>query len=128
MWVENNVVIKWRKVIFGGGVGKDMKRRVYYIYIVTNPGKTTLYIGVTNNLSARIIEHWRNRGRPNTFARKYFCYHLIYYETYFYINNAIARETELKNWSRIKKEELISTKNPDRRFLNIEICGHWPPV
>ncbi|MCX6313200.1 MAG: GIY-YIG nuclease family protein [Sphingobacteriales bacterium] len=100
---------------------------VYYVYIVTNPNKTTLYIGVTNNLRARILEHWENRNKPETFAGRYFCYHLIYYETFQYIQVAIARETEIKKWNRSKKEALIQTKNPEWIFLNEKICGHWPP-
>ena len=99
----------------------------YYVYIVTNPNKTTLYTGVTNNLSARIIEHWENRSRYGTFAGRYHCYNLIYYETYQYITAAIAREKEIKKWNRTKKEALIYTKNPEWLFLNEKICGQWPP-
>ena len=113
-------------MIFGFRV-KIMVRRAFYVYILTNPGKTTLYIGVTNNLSRRLAEHWNNRGRVSSFAGKYFCYDLIYYEKHEYILNAIAREKEIKKWSRQKKEDIINSMNPDRRFLNIEICGHWPP-
>ena len=100
---------------------------IFYIYIVTNPNRTTLYTGVTNNISARVTEHWDNRGQPETFAGKYFCYNLIYYETYQYIETAIAREKEIKKWSRKKKEDLIATKNPEWVFLNEKICGSWPP-
>ena len=98
-----------------------------FVYIVTNPGRTTLYIGVTNNLSARLIEHWCNKGNRNSFAGKYYCYNLIYFEEFQNINTAISRETELKKWSRSKKEKLISTKNPEWFFLNVNICGCWPP-
>jgi len=101
--------------------------KIYYVYIVTNPNRTTLYIGVTNNLPARITEHWENRGKPETFAGKYFCHNLIYYETFQYIQTAIAREKEIKKWNRKKKEALIDTKNPEWVFLNEEICGCWPP-
>ena len=100
---------------------------VYFVYIVTNPNKTTLYTGVTNNLPARIVEHWENRNKPESFAGRYFCYNLIYYETFQYIQKAIAREKEIKKWNRTKKEALIQTKNPDWLFLNQKICGQWPP-
>ena len=90
----------------------------YYVYIVTNSRKTTLYIGVTNNLTARLREHWSNRGRPHTFAGKYFCFYLLYYETYPYIEDAIARETEIKKWNRKKKEDLINFRNKEWLFLN----------
>jgi len=68
----------------------------YYIYIVTNPGRTVLYTGVTNNLPHRLIEHWMNRGDHKTFAGKYYCYNLIYLEEFQYIYNAIAIEKEIK--------------------------------
>ena len=100
---------------------------IFYVYFVTNPTRTTLYTGVTNNMPARVTEHWENRGQPETFAGKYFCYNLIYYETYQYIQMAIAREKEIKKWNRRKKEILIATKNPEWVFLNEKICGCWPP-
>jgi putative endonuclease len=101
---------------------------LYYVYIVTNKNRTSLYIGVTNNLQARLSEHWDNRGRFATFAGRYFCFNLVYYETYEYIQDAIDRETEIKKWNRAKKESLIQKKNPDWQFLNEEICGQWPPA
>ena len=80
----------------------------YYIYIVTNPQKEVIYTGLTNDLQARIIEHYQNRGNEQTFAGKYFCYNLIYYEGFNYINEAIAREKEIKGWRREKKLTLIN--------------------
>ncbi len=43
------------------------------------------------------------------------------------INEAIAREKEIKGWKRIKKEELIKEMNPEFKFLNTELFGKWPP-
>jgi len=100
---------------------------IYYTYILTNPNRTVLYIGVTNNSTARLVEHWCNRGKPETFAGKYFCYNLIYYEVFQYITDAINRETELKKWNRKKKETLIALKNPNWIFLNEKFCNCWPP-
>lgn len=91
----------------------------YYVYITTNPGKTTLYVGVTNDLRRRIIEHEQERGKDDTFAGKYYCYKLIYYEHFPDINYAILREKEIKRMSREKKEELIATTNPQWHFLRI---------
>jgi putative endonuclease len=99
----------------------------FYIYIITNPERTVLYTGVTNDLPQRIIEHWCNRGDPKTFAGKYYCYNLVYFEYFPYINNAIRREKEIKGWSRKKKMALIKTMNPNWTFLNVEVCGEWPP-
>lgn len=103
------------------------KQHHYYVYIVTNPERTVLYTGVTNNLSQRLMEHWANRGKPGTFAGKYFCYNLIYYEYFPYINNAIVREKEIKGWRRQKKMDWIKNMNPDRTFMNAVVCKGWPP-
>jgi len=92
----------------------------YYVYITTNPIRTVLYIGVTNNLSRRLQEHAENAGNPNSFAGKYYCHNLVYYEHFPDINYAIAREKELKKWSRAKKNALIASINSDWRFLNDE--------
>ena len=102
-------------------------RHEYYIYIVTNPQRTVLYIGVTNDLAIRLMEHYSNRGQFKTFAGRYYCYNLIYYETFQYINNAIAREKEIKGWRRQKKLDLIKKMNPDWIFFNERFCIHWPP-
>ena len=101
--------------------------QTHFVYIVTNPGRTVLYIGVTNNLEARLIEHWSNKGSEKTFAGKYYCHNLIYFEKFQYINDAINRETQLKKWNREKKEALIATTNPKWVFLNEKFCGCWPP-
>jgi len=64
----------------------------YWIYIVSSPNKSTIYIGVTNNLSRRLKEHFDSRGTNTSFAGKYFCYNLVYYEKFTDINKAIARD------------------------------------
>jgi putative endonuclease len=89
------------------------------VYIVTNPGKTVLYAGVTNDLQRRLSEHLHdNLNDRETFAGKYFCYNLVYYEWYSDIRIAISREKTIKKWSRQKKEQLINSFNPEIRFLN----------
>ncbi len=75
----------------------------YYIYITSNPERSVLYTGVTNNPETRLIEHWSNRGQRKTFAGRYYCYNLVHYEVFSYINDAIRREKEIKSWSREKK-------------------------
>ena len=97
-----------------------MRRHNYFIYILTNPGKTTLYVGVTNNLTRRLGEHIANKGQFKTFAGRYFCNQLIYFEQFKYINDAIAREKQIKRWSRKKKENLIATTNPKWLSLNAQ--------
>jgi len=94
-----------------------MQKGNYYVYITTNPGKTVLYTGVTNDLKRRIYEHHKNKGNKSSFAGRYYCYKLIYYEYFTEINHAIFREKEIKNLNREKKEELVKTKNPQWNFL-----------
>jgi putative endonuclease len=89
----------------------------YFVYITTNPKKTVLYVGVTNDLPSRMQEHFNNRGKPETFAGKYYCYKLVYYERYQGINQAISREKELKDLSREKKVSLIEELNPHWNLL-----------
>ncbi len=100
-----------------------MKDYTFYVYITTNPEKTVLYTGMTNDLIRRIDEHYESRGKPEKFAGKYFCYKLIYWEHHRYVRNAIDREKEIKAWRREKKVALIEETNPEWRFLNDEIQG-----
>jgi putative endonuclease len=93
----------------------------FYVYITTNPAKTVLYVGVTNDLSRRLYEHTENSGKLSSFAGKYSCYNLIYYEHFFHIDHAIEREKEIKKWRREKKEALVNSLNPEWRFLNKEV-------
>lgn len=84
--------------------------KYYYVSILSNTGRTTLYIGVTNNIPNRIIKHRENK---KGFAFRYKCFDLMYYEIFEYPNVAINREKEIKKWNRQKKEELIKTMNPN---------------
>ena len=104
-----------------------MFNRCFYVYILTNKLRTVLYTGVTNNLEQRIIEHWLNRGQNKSFTSAYNVYFLLYYEVFRYINDAIAREKELKKWRREKKMKLINQFNPGLEFLNAKLLGKWPP-
>ena len=94
----------------------------YFVYIITNKYKTVLYTGVTNNLKQRLYEHEQDsKTNKKSFAGKYNCYYLIYFELFEYINHAIDREKQIKGWCRKKKEELISGFNPQWKFLNSEV-------
>lgn len=93
------------------------------MYITTNPGKTVLYIGVTNDISVRVIQHTENRGTNKSFTGKFYCYKLLYYEHFIHIEEAIAREKEIKKWRREKKVALIESVNPNWDFLNNEVTG-----
>jgi len=114
-----NVRIQWKSMF--------LSTKQYYVYILTNYKKTVLYTGVTNNLEQRIIEHYLDKGNTKTSTGKYAAFYLLYHECTKYINNAIAREKEIKGWDRKKKEELINSFNPQWKFLNYELLGEWPP-
>lgn len=83
----------------------------YWVYIVTNNTRSTQYIGVTGDLRVRIWQH-RAGERPDTFSQRYHCVHLVYFEHYREVRDAIAREKQLKGWRRAKKDTLIATLNP----------------
>ena len=91
----------------------------YYIYIITNKAKTVLYTGVTNHLKIRLSQHSENINSNNkTFASTYNVHFLLYFEKFTWIQEAIAREKEIKGWKKDKKLDLIKTINPDLEFLN----------
>jgi putative endonuclease len=89
----------------------------FYVYILTNKAKTVLYTGVTNNLRRRLEEH-NQKLNPNSFTARYNVEFLIYYEKYGWIQQAIAREKEIKLLRRDLKLELIKQFNPNMEFFN----------
>jgi putative endonuclease len=95
----------------------------FFIYITTNPAKTVLYVGMTNDLYTRLTQHYENRGKPKTFAGRYYCYNLVYYERHASAHAALDREKEIKGWSRAKKLALIKTLNPSLNFLKGYLSG-----
>jgi putative endonuclease len=96
-----------------------MSQQNYFVYIVTNQRHTVLYIGVTNDLERRLNEH--SLGRGSQFVQQYNATKLIYFEAYSDAESAITREKQLKNWSRKKKEFLITRSNPEWRDLILEM-------
>jgi putative endonuclease len=89
------------------------------VYIPTNAHHTVLYVGVTSDLPQRIREH-RSGIHERTFTRRYNCTKLVCFETTKDIRAAIARETQIKKWSREKKERLIEATNPEWQDLAAE--------
>ena len=87
----------------------------YYTYIMSSNNNSTLYIGVTNDLKRRVAEH--KSGSGGTFTAKYHCHKLVYFETFSDIEQAIAREKQLKGWKRVRKDELIDSVNKERKDL-----------
>ena len=92
-----------------------------YIYILTNKNNTVLYTGVTNNLKRRLKEH-NLKINSNSFTSRYNVCKLVYYESFFLIGDAIAREKQIKAGSRKKKEILINNKNPHWEDISEELA------
>jgi putative endonuclease len=91
----------------------------YWVYMMTNNGNTVLYIGVTSDVQRRVFEH-RVPPEHASFCWKYQCWKLAWMEEHNDINDAIAREKQLKNWKRAWKEQLIEKLNPAWSDLSIE--------
>ena len=93
--------------------------RDYFVYILTDKARKTLYIGVTNDLPSRLWQH-RNPEKV-TFSQRYHCIVLVYYEQFPDPLSAITREKQLKGWRREKKNALIEQMNP----LWEELSADW---
>ena len=83
----------------------------YYVYILTNRFNNLLYVGVTNDIVRRISEHKSHSIQG--FTERYKIDKLVYVESCKDINDAIAREKQIKSWNRKRKFDLINTQNPD---------------
>jgi len=86
-----------------------MREHEYFVYIMCS-SSGTLYIGITNSIYRRALEH--KRGEIEGFSAKYNCIRLVYYEGFDDVTKAIDREKQLKGWVRRKKTALIESKNP----------------
>lgn len=91
------------------GMADEYGERQYYVYIMAN-SKHNIYIGVTGDLIRRVYQHKNKLTEGH--ASKYNMQMLVYYETTSDVLSAIAREKQLKGWSRRKKDGLIATMNP----------------
>jgi putative endonuclease len=94
----------------------------FWVYIMTNRHDSVLYIGMTNDLSRRIGEH--RSGEIPGFTADYQCHKLVCHEYYSEVEDAIAREKQLKRWSRAKKVHLIEQTNPRWLDLADDILGN----
>lgn len=81
----------------------------FYVYILASRSRT-LYVGLTNSLRTRVQQH--HEKTPGSFTARYNIDRLVYFEHFQYIQNAIAREKELKDWNRAKKIALVESVNP----------------
>jgi len=93
-----------------------MDEKPYYVYIMTNKSGT-LYVGVTNDIVRRVFEH--RSGTGSAFTCRYKITQLIFVETCASILDAIAREKQIRGWTRAKKLALISEANPNLDDLSV---------
>ena len=83
--------------------------KLYYVCIMASRSRT-LYTGVTNSMYRRAMQH--KKGEIEGFTRKYHINRLVYYEVFKYVTSAIAREKQVKAWTRAKRLALIESTNP----------------
>jgi putative endonuclease len=86
---------------------------------MTNKNNRVLYTGITNNLERRIYEH-KNKIHKHSFASKYNCNKLVFYEKYSHIQQALLREKQIKAGNRQRKLNLIYDMNPNWVNLSID--------
>jgi|SRR5690606_19290214 len=86
--------------------------KTWYVYIMANKPKGVLYIGVTDNIEARVIEH-KNKVYRNSFSARYNCDKLVYFEEIESGYRASLREKQMKKWNREWKIKLIEDMNPE---------------
>jgi putative endonuclease len=92
--------------------------KLYYVYVLASRSRN-LYVGVTNDLMRRIIEH--RTGTVPGFTKRYRVYRLVHVETFGNVRAAIAREKQIKSWRREKKVTLIQSRNP----MWIDLAEQW---
>ncbi len=90
-----------------------------YVYIMSNKLRTVYYIGVTNSIERRVLEH--KAGIGSSFCNRFQCYDLLYYEDFSDITEAILKEKQMKKWNRVWKEELIQKNNIDM----LDLAADW---
>ena len=95
--------------------------KIYFVYILASGINSTLYIGVTGDLQARVLQH--REGKTKSFTQKYKVNQLVYYEEFGEVDEAIQREKRLKKWKREWKIRLIHEKNPSWKDLYEELFG-----
>ncbi len=95
------------------------RHRYFFVYILSNFKRNVLYTGVTSNLLRRVWEH--KEGIVEGFTNDYQVHDLLYFETYDDPKTAIAREKQIKNWTRKKKNVLITKQNPTLKDLYLTL-------
>jgi putative endonuclease len=92
----------------------------YYVYILANKRKGTLYVGFTSDLIGRIFQH--KNDFVEGFTKRYQVHLLVYYEIGSNLESTLQREKQIKEWKRQWKIELIEKSNPEWKDLYNDIC------
>ena len=102
-----------------------MPKRVYrfWVYILTNSTNHVVYVWLTNDLCRRMFEHQQGIF-DNAFTKRYNLNKLVFYQEFQYINLAIQRENQLKEWNRSWKDNLIEAGNPLWEDLSSTLTNH----
>ena len=98
-------------------------RKIGFVYIITNPGQSVLYTGVSSDLLGRTWQH-REHIYQKSFTNRYNCIRLVYFCYYDTIGEAISAEKRIKGGSRAKKIKLIESINPKWEDLWETIQDH----
>jgi putative endonuclease len=102
-----------------------MGDRIYYVYIMASRSRN-LYTGMTNTLERRVYQH--KRGLIPGFTRRYRLERLVYYEAFQDVRAAIAREKQIKAWTRAKRIALIESRNPTWHDFAEDAAKRWERV
>ncbi len=103
----------------------EMSAKAYYVYVMTDRHRSTVYTGVTNDLQQRVYEH--KAGLSRGFTAKYHAENLVYFEETADIRGAISREKQIKVWRRSRKVALIESANPNWDDLSRGWFSTAPP-
>ena len=96
--------------------------RVFYVYVMASRSRV-LYTGVTNDLARRVHEH--KQGLTPGFTCRYRITRLVHFEEFVGIREAIAREKQIKAWTRARRISLVEGRNPTWQDLAQDWCpGH----
>ena len=101
------------------------KERFYYVYMTTSSSRRALYTGMTNNIYNRHDQHLD--ADDASFVGRYRAFRLVHVEIFRDVRTAIAREKEIKGWTRAKKEALIRSVNPQWRDLSADFGRQFKP-
>jgi len=93
-----------------------VRDHTYFVYILASRTRV-LYTGITNSVMRRTLEH--RSATSFGFTQRYRVWRLVHFERYQYVRNAIAREKQIKSWTRARKIALIEETNPTWEDLSL---------